>query len=163
MLERLEPPFLDLHAATWTSRDAYEMRPDARRFENWENYVAGKIGLGVAVDYALGFGLEAIWARVQGLAAGIRRRLGEMEGVAVHDLGATQCGIISFTVAGHEPADLMAAMAARGISIHVTSRPSTLIDFEDRDIRVMNRLGVHYYNSEAEIERFFEVLGDLVG
>ncbi|MEU6410457.1 hypothetical protein [Microbispora sp. NPDC046933] len=32
----------DLHAASWTSADSYEMRGDARRFENREGYVAGK-------------------------------------------------------------------------------------------------------------------------
>ncbi len=53
ILEGLEPPFLDLHAANWTDRNTYCLRPDARRFENWESFVAGRIGLGVAVDYAL--------------------------------------------------------------------------------------------------------------
>lgn len=52
ILERLEPPFLDLHAATWTAPESYEIRADARRFESWETNYAGKIGLGVAIDYA---------------------------------------------------------------------------------------------------------------
>jgi hypothetical protein len=46
----LEPPFPDLHAATWVARDRYEVRPDARRFEN-RMYYAGKIA--VAIDYAM--------------------------------------------------------------------------------------------------------------
>src|SRR4029077_21274885 len=53
LIERLEPPFLDLHAAEWQPDGSYRIRADARRFENWETYYAGKIGLGVAVDYAL--------------------------------------------------------------------------------------------------------------
>ena len=41
----LEPACIDLHAATWTARDEYALRPDARRFENWETNYAGKLGL----------------------------------------------------------------------------------------------------------------------
>ncbi|MCP5094183.1 MAG: aminotransferase class V-fold PLP-dependent enzyme, partial [Chloroflexi bacterium] len=47
ILPQLEPPFLDLQAATWTAVNSYELRPDARRFETWETNFAGKIGLGV--------------------------------------------------------------------------------------------------------------------
>src|SRR5919109_2044960 len=54
ILDRLDPPFIDLHAATWTDARSFEIRPDARRFENWESYVAGRVGLRAAVRYALG-------------------------------------------------------------------------------------------------------------
>src|ERR1700733_623720 len=72
MLDKLEPPFLDLHAATWTGPSSFEIRDDARRFENWETNYAGKVGLGTAVGYALSWGLDAIEARVTAVAAGLR-------------------------------------------------------------------------------------------
>src|SRR5262249_47361842 len=46
LIEKLEPPFLDLHAAKWITKDQYRVRSDARKFENWETYYGGKIGLG---------------------------------------------------------------------------------------------------------------------
>src|SRR3546814_8217846 len=36
MLDRLEPPFLDLHSADWVAPDRFKMRPDARRLERSE-------------------------------------------------------------------------------------------------------------------------------
>ena len=44
LIESLEPPLLDLHAAEWQPDGSYPVRPDARRFENWETNYATKIG-----------------------------------------------------------------------------------------------------------------------
>ena len=74
LIEGLEPPLLDLHAAEWQADGSYRIRPDARRFENWETNYATKIGLGVAVDYALEWGLEPIRARVLRARRGPARR-----------------------------------------------------------------------------------------
>ena len=161
LLERLEPPFLDLHAATWVARDRYEIRSDARRFENWETYVAGKIGLGVAIDYALGWGLPAIGARVRALAEDLRRRLAEVPGVTVRDLGAERCGIVTFTVDGMEALAIKEALAAQAINATTSAISSTRLDMEARGLARIVRASVHYYNSEAEVERFAGAIGAL--
>ena len=41
----LEPPTIDHYAAPWTAPDQYTLRPDAKRFENWENNYAAKVNL----------------------------------------------------------------------------------------------------------------------
>nr|MDT0665467.1 aminotransferase class V-fold PLP-dependent enzyme [Micromonospora sp. DSM 115978] len=85
LVEQLEPPLLDLHAARLTSPTSYEIRPDARRFETWEGSYAGKLGLGAAVDYALTWDADAVAWRVGQLATALRDRLSTMPGVSVHD------------------------------------------------------------------------------
>lgn len=163
VLETLEPPFLDLHAATWVARDRYELRPDARRFENWETNYAGKVGLGVAIDYAMSWGLEAIERRVTLLAERLRERLGDVPGVTVRDTGARKCGIVTFTVAGHDPAAIRLALAARGINVSVSDRASTRLDMEARGLESMVRASVHYYNTEEEVARLVTAVAAIAG
>jgi selenocysteine lyase/cysteine desulfurase len=157
-LERLEPPFLDLHAAEWTARDAFEMRPDARRFENWETNYAGKVALGVAIDYAMEWGLDAIKRRVWTLAETLRARLRDLPGVLVHDLGVERCGIVTFTVDGIEPETIRLNLARHQINITVSERCGTLLDMDARGLANLVRASVHYYNSEEEVERFCATL-----
>jgi len=158
ILDKVEPPFLDLHAANWVAPNKYEMRPDARRFENWESFVAGKIGLGVAIDYALSWGLDNIQARVVALAEQLRRQLSDIPGLQVRDLGVQRCGIVTFSVAGHEATVIQKQLAAHKINVSVSSPASTRLDAEMRHLPPLVRASVHYYNSEAEIERFCETL-----
>lgn len=161
LCQQLEPPFLDLHAATWPERDRFEIREDARRFENWETNYAGKVGLAAAMDYALGWGLEAIWARVQPLAAELRAALLDIPGVTVTDIGEVQCGICTFTLAGHSAAEVQAALAAQAINVTTSSTSSTRFDMEARHLTTIVRASVHYYNDDAEIARFCEAVGAL--
>ncbi len=158
VVERLEPPFLDLHAAEWTGEHSFEVRPDARRFENWETNFAGKVGLGVAIDYALERGLEDTRTRVQALAEILRSRLGEIPGVAVRDLGVEKCGIAAFTVEGKPPETITKSLSQKGINTSVSPLSSTLLDMEERKLDGLVRASVHYYNTEEEIDRFCEAL-----
>ena len=162
-LEQMEPPFLDLHAATWVARDRYELRPDARRFENWETYYAGKIALGVAVDYALAWGLPAIRERVYMLAGQLRERLAARPGVTLRDKGAERCGIVTFTVEGCAAALIKQVLRSEAINVSVSSYTGTRLDMEDRKLPGVVRASLHYYNSEEEIERFCAALEPLLG
>lgn len=159
-IERLEPPFLDLHSARWTGPDSYEIRPDARRFETWECNVAGKIGLGVAVDYALGIGLDSIRERCQKLADQLRRQLSEVKGMTVHDIGVNKAAIVSFSKEGTEARRLADRLSVQQINISVTDRGSTLLDMQERGLENIVRASPHYYNTEEEIERLVRAIRD---
>lgn len=151
-IERLEPPFLDGHAARWTAADAFEIRPDARRFENWESYVAGRLGLGAAADYALSFGSRAIAQRVQGLAERLRAGLASLRGVSTHDRGERRSAIVTFAKAGVGAGAIKAALRARRINVSVTSIEWARFDFEARGLSELVRASPHYFNTEAEVD-----------
>lgn len=154
LIELLEPPFIDLHAATWIDKDQFKIRNDARRFENWESYIAGRIGLATAVDYALEIGLEAIQERVQYLAALLRNRLSEFAGVVVRDLGRHRCGIVTFTKENESASALKQRLASHQINISVSPARYARLDLDSRGISELARASVHYFNTEAEIDRF---------
>jgi selenocysteine lyase/cysteine desulfurase len=161
VLDQIEPPMLDHYGAEWVSSDRYEMRPDARRFENWEASYACRLGLGAAIDYALEWGIEAIRDRAFGLAADLRERLDAVPGVDVRDVGRERCAIVTFTIAGREAATVKAALAARRMNVTVSDATSARLDFEARDLDAVVRASPHYYNDEVEVERFCEAVAQL--
>jgi selenocysteine lyase/cysteine desulfurase len=157
-LENLHPPMIDLFSARWVAADRYELRADARRFENWENNYAAKLGLGRAIDYALDIGIEAIEREVTRLAALLRERLAALPGVTVQDIGRRQCGIVTFSVAGVEATEIETRLREARILVSVSSPSSTLIDASRRRLPSLVRSGVHYFNLESELDALVEVV-----
>jgi selenocysteine lyase/cysteine desulfurase len=163
LCQQLEPVLLDLHAATLMTPDTFEIRADARRFENWEYNVATKLGMGAAIDYAWSLGMEDIWARIQHIATRLRERLSHIEGVTVRDVGAVKSGIVTFTLDSHDPNAIKQTLAAHQPRINVTTTTfrGTMLDMQARGLTSMVRASVHVYNTEEEIEVFGRAIEQL--
>ena len=153
LLERLVPPLLDMRAADWVAPDRYELRGDGRRFEEWEQDYAGKAGLARAIDYALEWGIDAIWERVRQLGERLRALLTEVDGVTVHDPGDIRCGIVTFAVDGISAEDIKKRLARERINVTVAETSSAVIDALERDLPNVVRASVHYFNTDDELER----------
>lgn len=161
LLEQLEPPMLDHYGADWISPDHYELRDDARRFETWENNYAARLGMGVAIDYALDLGLATIEARTRRLANRLRAGLATMPAVQLRDLGPDPSAIVSFTVAGRDAEAVVDDAARAGITIGHSDPASTLLDAEARALPMIIRASPHYYNTEAEVDRLLDLVASL--
>jgi selenocysteine lyase/cysteine desulfurase len=161
LIEQLEPAGIDMHAANWVAPDRYEVRSDARRFENFESSYASRVGLATAIDYALQWGVDNIWRRIKLLSYQLRTQLSPLPGVIVHDRGITQCGIVTFTIEGIDPEEIRQKLALQNINVSVTGRNSTLLDMTARGLTTMVRASVHYYNTEEELTRFSAAIEQL--
>lgn len=162
ILDRLEPPMPDTHAAIWIAPTRYELQAGMQRFETFEYNAAARLGLGVAIDYALQWGVQSTWQRIRELAYLLRTRLSPLPGLIVHDRGVTQCGIVTFTLADRAPAEIKQELARQQINVTVSEQRSTLLDLSERGLTNLVRASVHYYNSEEEIDRFSRALEALV-
>ncbi len=159
VLDQLVPLNLDLHSAVWTEPDRYELRPDARRFENWEFNEAAVLGLGAAVDYALALGSDAIEQRVSWLGRRLRFILSEYAKLTVHDIGEAQCGIVTFSVPDRSAAEVQQDLRRHDVNVSVSEPSGTLLDARRRGLPSLVRASAHYYNTEEEdFARLTEVL-----
>lgn len=154
VVQTLEPPFLDLHAAKWISKEDYLIQPDAKRFETWETNYSNKIGLGTAIDYALELGIENIWERISSLAKSLRDRLSQLPEITLQDLGKNKCGIVTFTSSRLPAQEIASRLRSKNINVSVSLAEYARLDMEARGLKSLVRASVHYFNTEEEIETF---------
>lgn len=151
VLNKLTPQQIDLHSATWTGKHEYEIRQDARKFENWESNKANQLGLKKAVEYATEAGLVNIWERVQRLADQLHEGIAEMDHVNCQDVGTVLGGIVSLTVEGKSAQEVQDHLMKNGINVSWNGVPNTYLDMKAKGLKEIVRVCLHYYNTEEEV------------
>lgn len=129
---------IGVHIGGMTSQPCcfHHVPADGGRFEFWESNVAGRLGLGVALRYAMEIGMRPIESRIRQLAGSLRKRLDAEPGVSLTDLGRVenQCGIVSFGVAGMDPGDVKQALRSERVYVSTSAAGSTPLDAADRGL-----------------------------
>jgi len=162
LLEQLEPNQLNHHAAPLLSANNYQLRSDAKRFECWERSYAAQLALGVAIDYALAWGLGAISERVRFLAATLRQKLADIDGVTIADQGLEPCAIVTFSCAQIPADQLQQQLALRQINTSSVPFSANPVSAEKLHHPALLRASPHYYNTVEEIEHFVAELKQLL-
>lgn len=137
------------------ARTTYAELP--HKFEAGTPHIVGAIGLGAAIDYLQGIGLEAIARHEDDLLAYATTRLQEIPGLRLVGTAARKAGIASFLLDGVHTHDVGTILDRHGVAVragHHCAMP------------LMTRFGVSgttrasfaLYNTRAEIDVLVEAI-----
>ncbi len=87
------------------------------KFEAGTPNIAGGIGLGAAVDYLGGIGIDKIAAYEHGLLEYAEEAISSLPGVRIIGTAGEKAGVISFTLEGVHPHDIGTILDQEGIAI----------------------------------------------
>jgi len=131
------------------------------KFEAGTPNIAGGIGLGAAIDYVNGIGLETIAAYEDDLLIHASSQLEKIEGVRIIGTAARKAGVLSFVVEGVHAHDVGTILDQEGIAIrtgHHCAQP--VMDFFG--IPATNRASFAFYNTRREVEALTGGIGRVI-
>ena len=161
VLDRVVPSQPDHHAADWSATDDYTFSDGATRFEVWEFSHANWLGLGAAVDHAMGWGLERIEVTIARRAAQLRSMLADLD-VTVYDIGERLCGMVTFASDRVRAGEIQARLRAIGVNVSSTMIGSSRYDVEARNLPELVRMSVHCTTTDDELVRAVDALRSLL-
>jgi selenocysteine lyase/cysteine desulfurase len=160
-LERLLPTAPDVRASQWTSASDWHIDDTARRFETWEASVAGRLGLGVAIDEAIERGMPATEAWLTEAGRALRTALSDIDGVSIAEDLDTPSAIVTFVVDGVPAADVVTELARAGVRLVSVPATHGQWDLGDRGIPAVVRASIHVYNDENDVAALIECVADI--
>ncbi|WP_035758820.1 cysteine desulfurase [Granulicoccus phenolivorans] len=155
------PPFLgggEMIEIVRMTGSTYAKPP--HRFEAGTPPIAQAIGLGVAVDYLTGVGMEAIAQHEREITAYLLQGLQTIDGLRI--LGPTEVvdrgGAVSFDLGDIHPHDVSQMLDAKGVAVrggHHCARPL----HERLGIQSSTRASGYLYTTTGEVDALIDALG----
>lgn len=121
------------------------------KFEAGTPHMAGAIGLGAAIDYLEGLGMEAVAAHEQALLAYAMQVLAQVPGLRFIGTAREKVGVLSFTLDKIHPHDIGTILDREGIAIRTGHHCAQPV-MERFRIPATARASFALYNTEAEID-----------
>ena len=128
------------------------------KFEAGTPDISGVIGLGAAVDYLTGLGMDRLHAVEQELTAYAAERLASVEGLTLFGRAPGRGGALSFALDGAHPHDISHFADRDGIALragHMCCQP-LMTRF---GVGALTRASLSFYNTREEIDVLVEALG----
>lgn len=141
--------FVDREHATWAEVP--------EKFEGGTPNIAGAIGLGAAVHYLEGVGMDHIYRHSIHLGEEAYRRLQSMDGVTVYGPSRPRSGLVAFNIDQIHPHDVAQVFDSRGVAIragHHCAQPL----MQWLGVGSTARASFYFYNTEEDIDALTEAV-----
>ena len=125
------------------------------KFEAGTPNIAQAIGLGAAVKYIQGIGLDVIQNHGRDLTKYAMKKLTQMDSIKIHGNHYDRGPVISFEVTGVHPHDLAQFLDQDGIAIRAGQLCAQPI-MDKLGVFSTNRASFYLYNNEQDIDKFCE-------
>ena len=158
LLEQM-PPFQgggDMIKSVSFEKTVYSDLP--YKFEAGTPHIAGAIGLGVALEYLEGLGLDHVAAYEHELLAHGTERLVRIPGLRLIGTAREKAGVLSFVVDGIHPHDVGTILDREGIAVR-TGHHCAMPVMTRFEIAATTRASLAFYNTHEEIDALADALG----
>ena len=139
-------------------KTSYKHAP--HKFEAGTPDISGPIGLHAAMDYLDGIGRENIFRHDQELAAYAYEQLTRLNDIRLFGPKTGRAGVMSFLLKDVHAHDVVTVADQRGVALrggHHCTQPL----MRKLGIESTARASCYVYNTQAEVDRFVEVIGEI--
>ena len=127
------------------------------KFEAGTPNIAGAIGLGAAVEFLTGLGLEAVAAHEREVLEYATEALDGMDGIRIIGTAPEKAGIVSFVVEGVHPHDVGTIVDRHGVAIRAGHHCAMPL-MRRYGVPATSRASLALYNTRADIDALVEGL-----
>jgi len=151
LLERM-PPYQgggDMISSVTFEKTTYNELP--HKFEAGTPNIAGTVGLGAAIDYLNGVGMDAITAYESDLLSYATGALETVPGLTLIGTAAEKAGVLSFLLDGIHPHDAGTVLDRQGIAVRTGHHCAQPV-MDHFGVAATTRASLAFYNTRSDID-----------
>jgi cysteine desulfurase/selenocysteine lyase len=145
----------DMIASVSFEKTVYAKPP--HRFEAGTPDIVETVGLGAAIEYVEGLGMDAIAAHETAMAQYAHARLQEIPGLRIYGETPDKAAIVSFTLEDVHPHDIGTIVDRAGVAVRVGHHCAEPL-MHRFGLSAMARASFGLYNNEADVDTLVEAL-----
>ena len=159
LLDSMEPYQGGGEMIHFVGRDESSWATVPHKFEAGTPNIAGAIGMGTAVDFLAGVGMDAIAKHEHELLGYALERMSAVDGIRIYGPQSPDehSALISFTLGDAHPHDISTILDSEGIAVRAGHHCAQLA-MQHFGISATARASIYLYNTESDIDRLIEGL-----